>query len=144
MRTGPSLASRARLLALCVLAAMLVCAPQRRDAPMLETQAAIRLPAPHPAGSVSVEQALGLRRSLREFREAPLTPGEASQLLWAAQGQISEDGRRTAPSAVALDPLGVFLVAGRVEGLAPGVYRYRPDGHVLESVSEPGRPAEEQ
>jgi SagB-type dehydrogenase family enzyme len=115
---------------------MLVCAPQREDAPMLDTQAAILLPAPHAAGSVSVEQALGLRRSLREFRTAPLTLGETSQLLWAAQGQTAEDGSRTAPSAGALYPLEVFLVAGRVAGLAPGVYRYKPDGHLLEPVIE--------
>jgi SagB-type dehydrogenase family enzyme len=88
---------------------------------------------------MSVEEALRRRRSLREFRPAPLALTEAAQLLWAAQGRTAEDGRRSAPSAGALYPLEVFLVAGRVEGLAPGVYRYRPDGHVLERVTEGDR-----
>jgi SagB-type dehydrogenase family enzyme len=107
---------------------------------MIGTQVAtIRLPEPRAPGATSVEEALRRRRSLREFRPTPLTLAEAAQLLWAAQGRTAEDGRRTAPSAGALYPLEVFLVAGRVEGLAPGVYRYRPDGHILEPVIEGDR-----
>jgi SagB-type dehydrogenase family enzyme len=107
---------------------------------MIGTQAAaIRLPEPRGPGATSVEEALRRRRSLREFRPAPLTLAEAAQLLWAAQGRTAEDGHRTAPSAGALYPLEVFLVAGRVEGIAPGVYRYRPDGHILEPVIEGDR-----
>ena len=57
--------------------------------------------------------------------------GVVGQLLWAAQGVTSPDRRRTAPSAGALYPLEVFLVAGNVTGLDAGVYRYRPKEHAL-------------
>jgi SagB-type dehydrogenase family enzyme len=54
-----------------------------------------------------------------------------AQLAWAAQGVTETRGRRTAPSAGALYPLELLVVAGSVEGLEPGVYRYRPSGHSL-------------
>lgn len=51
---------------------------------------------------------------------------QLSQLLWAAQGITSRDGKRTAPSAGALYPLEVYVIAGKVTGLEPGVYHYQP------------------
>jgi SagB-type dehydrogenase family enzyme len=94
----------------------------------------ITLPAPRATGEVSVEQALKSRRSLRSFAASPLTLAQASQLLWAAQGVSDERGRRTAPSAGALYPLELYLVAGNVTGLPSGVYRYRPAEHDLVPV----------
>lgn len=76
-------------------------------------------------------QALALRRSVRNFRPQPLPLAAVSQLLWAAQGMTAIDGRRTAPSAGALYPLELHIVAARVVGLGPGVYRYVPDSHGL-------------
>ncbi|MGB9705495.1 MAG: nitroreductase family protein, partial [Pyrobaculum sp.] len=49
----------------------------------------IALPYPKLRGSISVEEALANRRSVREFREEPLTLEELGQILWAAYG-ISE------------------------------------------------------
>jgi SagB-type dehydrogenase family enzyme len=57
-------------------------------------------------------------------------------LLWAAQGITSEEGFRTAPSAGALYPLEVYVVAGNVDGLAGGVYRYRVEGHTLQRIRD--------
>ncbi len=90
----------------------------------------LALPAARLHGDVSVEQALLTRRALREFGDAPLTLAELGQLLWAAQG-ITQAGYRTAPSAGALYPLELYVAAGRVEGLAAGVYKYLPAGHRL-------------
>ena len=102
---------------------------------------ATRLPEPRSTGTVSVEQALGQRRSVRQFGAAPLSLADVSQLLWAAQGQNRRDGGRTAPSAGALYPLEIYLLAGRVEGLAAGVYRYVPSSHELAQVAEGDRRA---
>jgi len=94
-----------------------------------------KLPEPSRAGPVSVEQALEQRRSVRAFSDSGLTLAEAGQLLWAAQGVTGERGRRTAPSAGATYPLEVYLVAGKVEGLEPGIYHYLPGEHGLELVA---------
>jgi SagB-type dehydrogenase family enzyme len=98
----------------------------------------IALPKPRLEGEVSVERALALRRSVREFAPEPLPLAAVSQLLWAAQGITDPPERRTAPSAGALYPLEVYLVAGAVSGLRPGVYRYELRRHrlVLESAGD--------
>ena len=95
----------------------------------------IRLPAPSLSGSPSVEEALAVRRSVREYAAASLTIEQLSQLLWAAQG-ITERryGLRSAPSAGALYPLEVCVAAEHVDGLAIGVYRYDPREHGLQVV----------
>ncbi|MDD2764097.1 MAG: SagB/ThcOx family dehydrogenase [Opitutaceae bacterium] len=93
------------------------------------------LPAPVRDGRLTVETALSARRSVREFRHEALTLTHISQLLWATQGISGAEGGRTAPSAGALYPLEVYAVIGRVENLAPGVYRYRPQDHALEYVA---------
>jgi SagB-type dehydrogenase family enzyme len=54
-----------------------------------------------------------------------------SQLLWAAQGITSASGKRTAPSAGALHPLEIHLVAVHVEDLPRGRYDYDPVNHAL-------------
>ncbi len=90
------------------------------------------LPAPRRDGGSSVEKTLAERRSVREYRDDLLTLVEMGQLLWAAQGVTSPRGLRTAPSAGALYPLEIHLVAGNVAGLSAGVYRYLPAGHRLE------------
>jgi SagB-type dehydrogenase family enzyme len=96
---------------------------------------AISLPEPRLEGTISVERALAERRSVREFAEGPLPLGDVTQLLWAAQGITDGRGHRTAPSAGALYPLEVYLVAGAVSGIAPGAYRYDPQHHRLLPLS---------
>jgi SagB-type dehydrogenase family enzyme len=95
----------------------------------------LALPAPRTESDTSLESALLSRRSVRSYQDEPLTLAETSQLLWAAQG-ITDPARgyRTAPSAGALYPLEVYVVAGNVEDLPPGVYRYNPAAHSLTPV----------
>ena len=96
----------------------------------------IILPEPRNSGEISVEEALLERRSIRNYKNEALTLAEISQLLWAAQGITHPGGYRTAPSAGALYPLEVYVVAGNLDGLRPGIYKYRPQGHELEKVAE--------
>jgi SagB-type dehydrogenase family enzyme len=89
----------------------------------------IRLPKPQYVGELSVEGALLRRRSVREFREEPLTIAEVSQLLWCAQGVTGSAGERTAASAGALYPLESYLVAGNIQGISKGIWKYHPHKH---------------
>lgn len=94
----------------------------------------LALPPPDLKGTMPVEQALLQRRSNREFAAAPLGLKEVSQVLWAAQGVTDPRGLRTAPSAGALAPLELYLVAGNVTGLPAGLYRYHPESHALFAI----------
>ncbi|HID91006.1 TPA: SagB/ThcOx family dehydrogenase, partial [Candidatus Bathyarchaeota archaeon] len=102
----------------------------------------IRLPTPRYESDVSIEEALLRRRSVRSYRDEPMTLQEVSQLLWAAQGITDPRGFRTAPSAGALYPLVLYVVVGNVEGLEKGVYRYGPHKHGIVKVLDGDRRAE--
>lgn len=96
----------------------------------------ITLPRPSFKGSISVEEALKNRRSIREYKSTPLTLKELSQILWAADGKTSDWGGRTAPSAGATYPLEIYVVIGNVEGIKPGLYHYKIDTHSITLVKE--------
>jgi len=97
----------------------------------------IKLPAPKYDGSVSIEKALLERRSIRTYKDEPLTLADVSQILWAAQGITDpKTGHRTAPSAMALYLLEVYLIPGNVTGLPMGLYQYQPQGHELVKIAE--------
>jgi len=90
-----------------------------------------KLPPPDTVGQVTVEQALWHRRSVRAFADESLSLKQVGQLLWAAQGPNRGLVGRTAPSAGATYPMEIYLFAGKVKGLRPGVYHYSVDGHYL-------------
>jgi SagB-type dehydrogenase family enzyme len=92
----------------------------------------IDLPEPDRQGHEALEKLLNQRRSVREYAAEHLSLQEISQVLWAAQGlSDSPHAFRTVPSAGALYPLEIYLVAGDIESLAAGVYRYMPREHAL-------------
>jgi SagB-type dehydrogenase family enzyme len=133
---------------LVVLAAIAPCSLLSQDSTKATVQGpAIQLPAPRFDSPCSVEKALLSRRSVRAFKEESISMAVLSQLLWAAQGITLkmdappnwawgpwQGGKRTAPSAGALYPLELYVVAGNVEGLKPGVYKYKPQSHQLFEV----------
>ena len=113
--------------------------PERHDESVV-----LDLPDPKYDGDVSVEEALKHRRSIRAYKDAPLTLEEISQLLWAAYGitqpmenapEFLRGGLRAAPSAGARFPLDLYVVARNVEGLNPGIYWYKSENHTLILVS---------
>jgi SagB-type dehydrogenase family enzyme len=87
-------------------------------------------------GELSVEEAIERRRSVREYQEGSVTLAEVAALAWACQGVTSPQGLRAAPSAGGTYPLTLYVVAGMVEGLEPGVYRYVPERHSLAIVRQ--------
>ncbi|UCD08538.1 MAG: SagB/ThcOx family dehydrogenase [Dehalococcoidales bacterium] len=94
----------------------------------------IQLPEPRYDSEISLEESLLNRRSIRSYRDEPVTLQEVSQLLWAAQGITDASGHRTAPSAVALYPLSVYVVAGNVQEIVDGVYIYQPEDHSIKRL----------
>lgn len=96
----------------------------------------IKLPDPIFSSKVSIEEALKKRRSIRSYKNLPVTLQEVAQLLWAAQGITAGDFFRAAPSAGALYPLEIYLVAGNIENLIPGIYHYIPVKHSLQKLKE--------
>jgi len=111
----------------------------------------IQLPNPRYESETSVEKAISMRRSVRSYVEEPLSISDISQILWAAQGITRkreesptkwntkyewQGGLRTAASAGALYPMELYLIAGNVEGLSKGVYKYIPKNHSLMKVME--------
>lgn len=116
-----------------VLSASLLAAENRAGklAPEL-----LQLPQPRIDGTVALEKALAERRSVRQYSNQPIALSDLSQLLWAAQGITGHGGKRTAPSAGALYPLVLHVVAGKVAGLAPGIYVYDPHEHRLTRTAE--------
>ncbi len=88
------------------------------------------LPYPLKEGSISVEKAISRRRSHRSYASSAISAEQISQILWAAYGMSGVD-LRTAPSAGALYPLELYLLAGNVLDIEPGVYKYNPPGHKI-------------
>jgi hypothetical protein len=80
----------------------------------------LRLPEPVSGPVGAFGALLRERRTVRTVSPDPLTLAQVGQLLWAAQGITSPDGFRTAPSAGALYPLELHLIAGAVTGLPVG------------------------
>ena len=111
--------------------ARLVPAPTLTPTPEALERTQIELPEPGRESSVSLEETLLHRRSVREYTNEVLTLEEVSQLLWAAQGVTAVWGGRTAPSAGGLYPLEVYVAVGNVNNLAPGVYKYKSERHEL-------------
>jgi SagB-type dehydrogenase family enzyme len=109
---------------------------KQAPAPREPQGGSVKLPTPVFDSEVSIEEALLKRRSVREYQAEALALGEVSQLLWAAQGITKPPRYRTAPSAGALYPLEVYVMAGEVVDLADGVYRYQPEGHSLDLIRE--------
>lgn len=96
------------------------------------------LPKPDYTG-LTVAQAIKQRRSLRTYSKEPITKSQLSQLLFAAQGITEKTfgrGLRVAPSAGALYPFEIYIVANNVRDLPKGIYHYSVLDHGLELLKE--------
>ncbi len=85
-------------------------------------------------GSMSLEEVVARRRSIRDFAPEPISQSQLSQILWAAHGLTDTSGRyRAVPSAGAIYPLEIFVVSGKngVEGMSAGIYHYDVAQHSL-------------
>ncbi len=110
-----------------------------RDLTEVTEEEVWELPSPELEEGKKVEDALHHRVSRRNFTGDVLLQEHAAQILWASTG-TGVDGvagaTRTAPSAGATDPLEIYLLAGNVENLAEGIYRYDYTSHDLTMIME--------
>jgi len=98
----------------------------------------VKLPKPAYRG-ITVEEALERRRSVRNYSGKPLRLSQLSQLLFAAQGitgKSYDQPLRTAPSAGALYPFEIYVVANDVEDLPNGIYHHDVLQNQLELLRE--------
>jgi len=136
MRLSLSVLFSSLLAALFATGPHSVAAGSARDPAPAVSPEIIKLPQPLYDGTTSVEKALHDRRSVRQYKNVLVTLSDLSQILWAAQGISGSGGKRTAPSAGALYPLDVYVVVGKVSGLAAGIYSYHPRNHELVMIAK--------
>jgi len=105
-----------------------LCLGQRRSR---TPQKIVRLTKPTLTGTVSFEEALAKRRSVRLFANKPLESEQIGQLAWAGQGITEKQrGLRTAPSAGETYPIELYFATEE------GLFVYRPAEHSLEQTSD--------
>lgn len=108
-------------------------------------QGAELIPLPKPAEldvpAIDLRKAIEQRRSLRKYKENPLTLAELSHLLWLTQGVKEVTKRpvtlRTVPSAGARHAFETYLLVNNVTGLEPGLYRFAACQHALIKLEMP-------
>jgi len=103
----------------------------------MQTNKIITLPAPMIQSSTSIEKAIKERRSVRSYKNIPLSIEEISQLLWAGQGITDPISKyRSYPSAGALYPLELYIVINKAKSIEKGFYKYDPNKHALIKITE--------
>ncbi len=113
-----------------LIAAMAAAAPDREETD------SIPLSAPETSSRNSVAWALQNRQAVRDFLPGSIRLQQLVQLVWAAQGVTDRSSeRRTAPSFNDVYPLNVYILAGNVEQLGRGLYKYLPIEHALTRIS---------
>ena len=90
----------------------------------------IPLPKPQKQGGKPFLQAVSERKTSRNLTTEKLSPQQLSNLLWTAFGVNREDGKRTAPTALNVQDIRVYVF------LEEGVYLYDAARHMLEPVAE--------
>jgi len=119
---------RLAILGIVLVCFATLCLGQRR---VRSPQKIIRLTKPDLTGTVSFEEALAKRRSVRLFASKPLESAQISQLAWAGQGITDlQRGLRTAPSAGETYPIDLYFATQE------GLFVYRPAEHSLEQTSD--------
>lgn len=115
--------------------------PPMPERPVKEGTRILPLPEPELLSDVqgSFLELMELRTTVRQYSEKPLTLKELSYLLWCTQGvkEALPNARsmRTVPGAGGRHAFETYLYIQKVEGLAPGLYRFLAFEHALLPVA---------
>ncbi|QSB04077.1 SagB family peptide dehydrogenase [Natronoglycomyces albus] len=105
-----------------------------------ETKAIIELPKPDLNRRALTDPSLATlmesRKSRRSYGQTPMTLSNIAELLYRVTGARSEEdgqnpNKRPVPAAGGIHEIEYYLTVRRCEGLAPGIYHYRPHDHAL-------------
>ncbi len=101
----------------------------------------IDLPEPLAANpkAISVTTAMDTRRSVRVYKQTPITLEALAYTLWSMQGvkrEVKGITLRTVPSAGARHAFELYVLVNNVTGLKNGLYRYLALSHKLGLISE--------
>ncbi len=91
----------------------------------------IELPPIKETEPISFEKLLTKRKSIRRFKDEPLTLQQLSNILWFTYG-TTIDQRRVVPSAGAIYPFTIFVSIKNVQEVNPGLYTYNPQQHTIQ------------
>jgi SagB-type dehydrogenase family enzyme len=97
----------------------------------------ILLPNQFQASTITFNEVLKKRKSIRSFSSQPLSKNDLAFLLWASTGiQRTEHGYefRTTPSAGALYPIETYIAANNVKEIEQGLYHYNIKNHSIEEI----------
>jgi len=114
--------------------------PPPLEKPYSDDGMVIELPSPESitAPPLDLRNAIETRSSVRTYAKNPLTIEELAYLLCATQGVIEIVDpfytKRNVPSAGGRHAFETYLLINRVEGIAPGLYRYLAFSHRLAAV----------
>jgi SagB-type dehydrogenase family enzyme len=87
--------------------------------------------------TITLNEALKKRKSIRTFSTKPLSKVDLAFLLWTSTGiQRTEHGYdfRTSPSAGALYPIETYIATNNVEDIEKGLYHYNIKNFSLEEI----------
>ena len=120
------------------------------ELPPVDGKKIIDLPDPKAvmAEPMDIREAIEGRVSVRSYSNKSLSLAELSHLLWYTQGVKNNPPKpdistavsfsytlRTVPSAGARHCFETYVLANRVEGLEPGLYRFLASNHGLQEVN---------
>jgi nitroreductase len=109
----------------CAIVLSLITVFMLRSAVFAEDAQTIKLPQPDMQGGKPLMQTLKERKTSREFSPQPLSLQVLSDMLWAASGINRADGHRTAPTALNMQEIDIYVAK------ADGLYLYDIKAHTL-------------
>ncbi len=79
---------------------------------------------------MSVIDAMGMRRTIRDYTDREVSDEDLATILWSAYGVNRENGKKTVPVAIGVDYMRIYVAR------SDGAWKYIPETHELERVTD--------